>query len=132
MVKFLPDEFCSVSLYGCTSEELAQNSHGIPYLLEEDKYRGVVISAGTNDVGSLIMEETLANLELLATQCENLPFFILETPDLPALNANIRRTYPNNHISLPAVGADYYEDGLHLNEAGSLLVAQAIVDKFFQ
>jgi lysophospholipase L1-like esterase len=124
---FLPDFVTCSSHHGYTSKELLKNEWGLSFLLSEDKYDKIFISAGANDTGSFFPHETRNNIIKLATQCGHIPFCILETPNSVVVNNYIQEDF--SFVPFPLQNKGMYEtDGIHLNEAGSLWVAQRILD----
>lgn len=126
--KFLPDNVICESHPGWTSEQLARNSvDGIPALLERyPSIQAVVVSAGTNDVGSLLMHESIRYIEQMLNGSKRA--IALETPNLERLNRAIRRNNNNNTIAFSRL---LESDGIHLSEDGALEVSQRILDWFF-
>jgi hypothetical protein len=134
LAAFLPDSVECHCYPGFSSEMLVNNPDGglrniLQHHAGDDIIAGVVISAGTNDVGSLIAEETRRNIHMLVAMCKNLPTVVLETPNSDRVNHWIHDDFPGTVLPFPK-DAGSYEDDLHLSSQGSLLVAQAILDHF--
>jgi lysophospholipase L1-like esterase len=92
--------------------------------------RGVVVSAGTNDLGSLLLEESIQMLDRLARQLEEagVEFVFLLTPNLSNINCHLEAHYR----CLPFPSSKLREsDDIHLSTEGAIRTAESIMD-FFQ
>lgn len=132
--QFLPENVLTFSFPGWTSEDLVQNAHGLTEILTKNPtVRTVIVSASTNDLGSLLPFETLRNLRLLHTQCQHVrQFVVMLTPDCHQLNEQILQQWQRKTIALPPNTREFFEnDHVHLNEKGSLIIAQELLDRYY-
>ncbi len=127
----LPDEVQCEAEPGATSRELLALAHRVR---RPAPWAHVVLSMGTNDVGTLLPHETdicIATCVQLFAEADGVPprVHLITTPDCDALNRSLRLTYGEDVIEFPV--AEVEADAVHLTAGGAITLAERVLARLY-